>query len=140
MTGRKEWTELGIDLVRIDDLAEAIAALNFKRRTIQFYVKDDHWKDDHDHNSDRNTYVFRGRIDSLSQSLTDDLLSVTYKSRLDNSRTWTFHGNLAALQDWINTFVSGDEDTGNVYWIKCLPQFKVGRDGDAVNIFKYTVE
>lgn len=127
------------DLVRFEDLAEAIFALHFERRTIQFYFKDDHWKDDHDHNSDRNTYIFRGKIDSLSQSLTDDLFGVTYKSRVDDSRTWAFHENLAALQYWINTSVSGDEETGTLYWIKCLPQFKSGRNGDAVNIFKYNV-
>lgn len=127
------------DLVRVADLAELIVGLNLKRRTIHFSFSDDHWDDDHDQNTDRNTYVFRGKINSLSQTLTDVLSSVTYKSRLDSSSTWTFHATLAALQNWINTLTSGDEETGTLYWIKCLPQFKVGRDGEAVNIFKYNI-
>jgi hypothetical protein len=127
------------DLVRVGDLAEMIVGLNLKRRSVQFFFSDDHWDDDHDHNSDRNVYVFRGKINSLTQSLTDDLSSVSYKSRLDNSNTWIFHVNINALQTWINAFTSGDEETGTVFWIKCQPQYKSGRDGDAVNIFKYNV-
>ncbi|MFZ6012720.1 MAG: hypothetical protein ACOYXT_20410, partial [Bacteroidota bacterium] len=127
------------DLVRVADLADMVVGLNLKRRSVQFFFSDDHWDDDHDQNTDRNTYVFRGKITSLSQTLTDDLSSVTYKSRLDSSSIWTFHATLTALQNWINTNVAGDEETGTLYWIKCLPQFKAGRDGDAVNIFKYSV-
>lgn len=127
------------DLVRVADLADMIVGLNLKRKSVQFFFSDNNWDDDHDQNTDRNTYVFRGKISSLSHTLTDDLSSVTYKSRLDISSTWTFHATLAALQNWINTFVSGDEETGAIYWIKCLPQFKSGRGGDAVNIFKYSV-
>jgi hypothetical protein len=127
------------DLVRVADLAEMMVGLNLKRRSIQFFFSDNNWDDDHDQNTDRNTYAFRGKISSLSQTITDDLSSVTYKSRLDNSTTWTFHATLGALQNWINAFTSGDEETGTLYWIKCLPQFKTGRDGDAVNIFKYNI-
>ena len=127
------------DLVRVADLADMIVGLNLKRRNIQFFFSDDHWDDDHDQNSDRNTYVFQGKINSLTQTLTDDLSSVNYKSRLDNSSVWTFHANVTALQNWININVSGNEETGTIYWIRCVPQFKSGRDGDAVNIFRYTV-
>jgi hypothetical protein len=127
------------DLVRVSDLADMIVGLNLKRRSVQFFFSDNNWDDDHDQNTDRNTYIFRGKINSLSQTLTDDLSSVTYKSRLDTSSTWTFHASLAALQSWINSFVSGDDGAGTLYWIKCTPQFKTGRDGDAVNIFQYYI-
>jgi hypothetical protein len=126
------------DLVRIDDLVKALAALNLlKRRTIQFYFADDHWKEDHHHNNDRATHVLRGRIDSLVQDLSDNLSEVKYKIRLDNSSKWVDHESLSSLQDWISNLITGDELTGIKYWIKCIAQNKPGRDGEAINLFTY---
>lgn len=127
------------DLVRITDLADALVALNLKRKTIQFYFPNNHWDDDHDHNNSRDTYVFRGKINSLSQDFTNELSGVTYKSRLDTSNTWANHSNLAALQTWINTSIAGDEQTGTKYWIKCLPVYKSVHDDEAVNVLTYNV-
>ena len=127
------------DLVRITDLADALVALNLKRKTIQFYFPNDHWDDDHDHNNSRDTYVFRGKINSLSQDFTNELSGVSYKSRLDTSSSWASHSNLMALQTWVNTFIVGDEQTGTKYWIKCLPVYKSGHDDEAVNFLTYNV-
>jgi hypothetical protein len=125
------------DLVRIDDLAEALRALNLKRRTIQFYFADDHWKEDHNHSNDRATHVLRGQINSLVQDLSDNLSGVKYKIRLDNSSKWVDHESLSSLQDWISNLITGDELTGIKYWIKCIAQHKPGKDGEAINLFTY---
>ncbi len=125
------------DLVRIDDLAKALAALNLKRRTVQFYFADDRWDEDHHHNNDRATHVLRGQVNSLAQDLSDNLSGVTYKIRLDNSSKWINHESLSSLQDWISSFITGNEFTGVKYWIKCIPKYKPGQEGEAINLFTY---
>lgn len=126
------------DLVRVDDLTAALVALNLKRRTIQFYFSDDHWMAGHPHHHIRDTYVLRGKIDSLAEDFTSELSDVTYKTRLDTSSSWSHHTNLALLQSWVNANVAGGEEGGTKYWIRCVPVYKAGRDGEVVNLFTYT--
>jgi hypothetical protein len=132
------------DLVRMDDLTEALASLNLKRRTIQFYFADDHWKEGHPHHHGRDTYVLRGRINSLGEDFTNELSGVTYKTRLDTVSTWTHHIHLESLQSWINANILGNEEVGTKYWIRCLPVYKAGKDrekakdGEAVNILAFS--
>lgn len=125
------------DLVRTEYLAKVLAAFNFKRRTIQFYFAEEHWKEGHHHHHAGDTYVLRGKINSLGEDFTGELSGVTYKTRLDTSGSWAHHLNLESLQNWINANVIGNEDEGEKYWIKCLPVYKQGRDGEAVNVFHY---
>jgi hypothetical protein len=131
------------DLLRIDDLAEALAALNLKRRTIEFFFSDDHWKEGHPHHHPGDTHVLRGKINSLEEDFTSKLLGVTYKTRLDASSSWVDHLDLSSLQHWINTNIVGNEGQGTVYWIRCLPVYKEERDREkekeweAVNVFVY---
>lgn len=127
------------DLVRISDLAEVLVGLNLKRRTVQLYFPNDQWDDEHDHNNSRNTIVIRGKINSLSHDFTNSLSAVSYKSRLDIATTWTSHSNLSALQNWINSSITGDEVTGSKYWIKCLPLYKQSHSGEAFNVLTYYV-
>jgi hypothetical protein len=112
------------DLVRVDDLAEAVAALNLRRRTIEFYFADDHWKEGHPHHHAGDTYVLRGKINSLGEDFTSELSGVNYKTRLDTSSSWAHHSNLESLQNWINTNVTGNEEGRTKYWIRCLPVYK----------------
>lgn len=128
------------DLVRVEDLAEALVNLNLKKRSLQFFFSG-HW-DDHEnynHYQDRDIFVLRGKINSLSHDFTNQLSGVTYKSRLDVSSNWASHATLANLQTWINSNVTGDEMTGTKYWIKCLPVYKQGNDDEAMNILSYQV-
>jgi hypothetical protein len=127
------------DLVRVEDLAEVLVSLNLKRRTIQFYFSADHWDDNHNHDNDRDTYIIRGKINSLTHDFTNELSGVTYKTRLDTASLWITHANLAALQTWINNNIVGDELTGTKYWIKCLPVYKTGHDDEAVNVLSYAI-
>jgi hypothetical protein len=127
------------DLVRTEDLAQALASLNLKRKTIQFYFADDHWKEDHHHHHAGDTYVLRGKINSLGEDFTNELSGVTYKTRLDTSDSWVIHENLSSLQRWINGTITGNESKGIKYWIKCTPKYKPGQGGDAINLFNYNV-
>lgn len=129
------------DLVRVEDLAEALVALNLKKRSFQFFFSG-HW-DDHEnynHYHDRDMFVLRGKINSLSHDFTSQLSGVTYKSRLDVSSNWATHAALANLQTWINANISGDELSGTKYWIKCLPVYKPGNDDEAMNILTFNVQ
>jgi hypothetical protein len=129
------------DLVRVQDLADALVGLNLKKRTLQFFFSGD-W-DDHEnynHYHDRDLFVLRGKIDTLSHDFTNQLSGVTYKSRLDVSSNWASHSSLANLQTWINNNIAGDESTGTKYWIKCLPIYKQGYDDEAMNILTYNVQ
>jgi len=129
------------DLVRVQDLADALVGLGLKKRTLQFFFSGD-W-DDHEnynHYHDRDLFVLRGKIDTLSHDFTNQLSGVTYKSRLDVSSNWASHSSLANLQTWINNNIAGDESTGTKYWIKCLPIYKQGYDDEAMNILTYNVQ
>lgn len=126
------------DLVKVEDLAEALVALNLKRRSLQFFFSG-HW-DDHEnynHNHDRDMFVLRGKINSITHDFTNQLSGVTYKSRLDVSSNWASHVTLATLQTWINANITGDELSGTKYWIKCLPVYKPGCDDEAMNILTF---
>lgn len=127
------------DLVRMEDLAESLRALNLKRRTIQFHFVDDHWKEGHHHHHAADTYVLRGKINSLGEDFTDALSGVTYKTRLDTSGSWAHHLNLESLQIWIDTNILGNRESGTRYWIRCLPVYKQGHDGEAVNILRFDI-
>lgn len=126
------------DLVRVQDLADALVGLNLKKRSIQFFFSGD-WDDDehYNHYHDRDMFVLRGKINSISHDFTHQLSSVTYKSRLDVSSNWSVHSTLTSLQTWINTNITGDEVTGTKYWIKCLPAYKPGHDDEAMNILTF---
>ncbi len=127
------------DLVRIQDLADALVALNLKQRNFQFYFPDNHWDDDHNQSLRRDRFVLRGKINSLTEDFTNALSAITYKTRIDTSSSWAYHLNLAALQNWINTNVSGNEQTGARYWIRCIPVYKSGQDGEAGNTLTYNI-
>jgi virulence-associated protein VapD len=129
------------DLVRVQDLADALVGLNLKKRTLQFFFSGD-WDDDehYNHYHDRDAFVLRGKINSLSHDFTHQLSGVTYKSRLDVSSSWTSHSTLTSLQSWINANATGDETTGTKYWIRCLPIYKQGYDDEAMNILTYNVQ
>ena len=127
------------DLVRIQDLADALVALNLQQRSFQFYFPDDHWDDDHHQSMRRDRFVLRGKITSLTHDFTSALSAVSYKTRVDSSGSWAYHLNLTALQNWINANVSGNEQTGTRYWIKCIPTYKSGQDGEAVNTLTYNI-
>lgn len=128
------------DLVKMEDLAEALVALNLKKRSVQFFFSG-HW-DDHEnynHYHDRDMFVLRGKINSLTHDFTNQLSGVSYKSRLDVSSNWVSHATLGNLQTWINANTSGDEISGTKYWIKCLPVYKPGYDDEAINLLSYNV-
>jgi len=128
------------DLVRVQDLADALVSLNLKKRTFQFFFSG-HW-DDHEnynHYYDRDMFVLRGKISSITHDFTNQLSGVTYKSRLDVSSNWVSHATLANLQTWINANIIGDELSGTKYWIKCLPVYKPGYDDEAISVFNYFV-
>ncbi|HMV08182.1 MAG TPA: hypothetical protein PK325_00855 [Cyclobacteriaceae bacterium] len=129
------------DLVRVQDLADALIGLNLKKRSIQFFFSGD-WDDDehYNHYHDRDMFVLRGKINSIAHDFTHQLSSVTYKSRLDVSSNWSVHSTLTSLQTWINTNITGDETTGTKYWIKCLPSYKPGYDDEAMNILNFNVQ
>lgn len=127
------------DLVRIQDLADALVALNLKQRRFQFYFPDSHWDDDHNQSMRRDRFVLRGKINSLTEDFTNALSAVSYKTRIDTSSSWAYHLNLTALQNWINTNVSGNEQTGTRYWIRCIPVYKSGQDGEAMNVLTYNI-
>ena len=127
------------DLVRIQDLADALVALNVKQRSFQFYFPDRQWDGDHNQSLRRDRFVVRGKINDLTEDFTNALSAVSYKTRVDASSSWAYHLNLTALQNWINTNVSGDEQTGTRYWIMCIPAFKSGQDGEAVNVLMYKI-
>jgi hypothetical protein len=119
------------DIVRIDDLAEALVSLNLKRRALPFYLEPNF--------KERSVNVFKGKIISLAEEFTTtELVSVSYKIRLDTSVTWVDHANIASLQNWINQFVTGDEINGIKYWIKCVGNYKQGHNGEAMNLFSYS--
>jgi hypothetical protein len=80
----------------------------------------------------------RGKITDLANDFTNALSAVSYKTRIDTSSTWAYHLNVSALQNWINANISGNEQTGTRYWIRCIPTYKSGHDGEAVNILTYT--
>lgn len=128
------------DLVKVEDLAELLVALNVKKRTIRYYFSEDYWDEDHNHNHDINVHVLRGKIISLTHDFTFELSGVSYKSRLDTVSTWATHTNLSALQTWINNNIVGDEATGTKYWIKCLPIYKTGHDGESINVLSYFID
>lgn len=81
---------------------------------------------------------FRGIITALTQGITNELLSVSYESRLDTVSVYTVHASIAALQAWINTNVSGTEVAGTKFWIKTLATYNVSAVGEAENILTYT--
>lgn len=129
------------NLVRVEDLAETLVALNLKKRTLQFFFSGD-W-DDHEnynHYHDRDMFMLRGKINTLSHDFTNELSGVTYKSRLDTSSSWGIHATLSSLQAWINNNITGDEQTGTKYWIKCVPVYKQGHDDVAVNNLSFNIQ
>jgi hypothetical protein len=120
------------DIVRINDLAEALVSLNLKRKRVEFFLET--------HFESRNITVVKGRINSLSEEFsTTELSGVTYKSRLDTSQVWVDHANLASLQTWINQFIIGDDTNGTKFWIKCLGNYKQGHSGEAMNVLSYSL-
>ena len=129
---------LDADLVRTEDLTNALNGLELKtRRVICFYFTGDNWDDDHKHNNDRDTFILRGRIVSLVEDFTNELSGVTYKTRLDASGTWVTHSDLSSVQGWINNFVTGNEFEGTKYWIKCLSIYKENKRDQAWNVLTY---
>lgn len=131
---------LDANLVRTEDLTNALNGLELKtRRVIRFYFTGDNWDDDDRHNNDRDTFILRGKIKSLVEDFTNELSGVTYKTRLDASRTWVTHSDLSSVQDWINTFITGNELEGTKYWIKCLGIYKQNKRDQAWNILTYIV-
>jgi hypothetical protein len=127
------------DLVRIQDLADALVALNLKQRSFQFYFPDSQWDGDHNQSLRRDRFVVRGKIRDLTEDFTNALSAVSYKTRVDTSSTWAYHLNKTALQNWINDNISGNEQTGTRYWIRCIPTYKSGYEGEAVNILTHNI-
>lgn len=82
--------------------------------------------------------AIRGAIDTLSSGLTDELLSVTYQTRLDTG-AFGASMNIASVQAWIAGNVLGNEETGTIFWIKSIVTYKAARFGEAQNIFKYSI-
>lgn len=131
---------LDANLVRTEDLTNALDGLALNtRRMIHFYFTGDNWDDDHKHNNDRDTFILRGKVNSLAEDFTNELSGVTYKTRLDTSGTWVAHSNLASVQNWISTFIIGNEFEGTKYWIKCLGIYKQNKRDQAWNILTYIV-
>lgn len=129
------------NLVRVEDLAETLVALNLKKRTLQFFFSgewDDH--ENYNHYHDRDMFVLRGKINTLSHDFTNELSGVTYKSRIDTSSSWIIHATLTSLQTWINSNITGDEQTGTKYWIKCVPVYKQGHDDVAANNLSFNIQ
>lgn len=121
-------------LVRTIDLTNAVASIvdGLKSRIVQFQFKSNQYADD--------ALLFKGQITSLSDDFTNELFSVSYKSRLDTSDSWNVHANLAALQIWITANITGNEITGTKYWIKCIATYKQGKNGEAISLFYYSVQ
>lgn len=125
------------DLVKTEELSSAINQIEGKRE-FQFYFHGQSGDDDDDC-SDRDRLVIRGKVTSLVEDFTNELSGVTYKSRIDTSSIWIAHANLASLQSWINTSITGDDLTGTKFWVKCIPLYKPGRSGEAINVLRYNL-
>jgi hypothetical protein len=139
------------DLVRVEDLVNAINGLKgnvpviantleklygliqtgSKNRIIQFEFKSNQFAE--------HRLLFKGQINSLAHDFTNELSTVSYKSRLDTSDSWVQHPNLATLQTWINSNITGNEITGTKYWIKCVATYKSGQTEEAGCILYYLV-
>lgn len=129
---------LDADLVKKEELSDAISSID-TRKEFQFYFHSRGGDNDYDDWKDTDRFVIRGKITSISEDWTNELSSVSYKSRLDTSSNWIAHRNLAALQSWINPTITGDHLTGSKYWLKCIPVYKTGKCGEAVNLFGYNL-
>lgn len=81
---------------------------------------------------------FRGIITTITNSFTNELSAVSYESRLDSSSVWVSHANIAALQAWINSNVTGTEAAGTKFWIKCLATYQAAAVGVAENVLTFT--
>jgi hypothetical protein len=123
---------LDADIVKSEDLTSALSSLSLNKRVYRFYF-------DPSSNDYLDRFILRGKISFLTEDFSNELQSVTYRTRFDTSDTWTNHSNLAALQAWINTNVTGNEVSGTKYWIKCVPEYKSGQDDQAMNVFGYSV-
>ncbi len=109
----------------------ALILADSKSRIVQFQFKTNQFAEQ--------ALLFKGQINSLVQDFTNELSSVSYKSRMDINSSWTANANLAALQTWINTNVTGNEITGAKYWIKCIATYKPSFMDEARNILYYAV-
>lgn len=125
------------DLVKTEELSNAINLIESKRE-FQFYFHGQGGDDD-DYCTDRDRFVIRGKMTAQTEDFTNELSGVSYKSRVDTLSTWMQHANLASLQVWINTSINGDQLTGTKFWIKCVPVYKLGKNGEAFNVFRYNV-
>lgn len=125
------------DLVKIEELSSAINLIDNKRE-FQFYFHSQGGDDDDDC-QDRDRFVIRGKVTALTEDFTNELSGVTYKSRIDTSSAWIAHANLASLQVWINTSINGEHLTGTKFWIKCIPVYKPGKSGEAINVLRYNL-
>lgn len=125
------------DLVKTEELSSAINLIESKRE-FQFYFHGQGGDDDDDC-QDRDRLVIRGKMTALSEEFTSELSGVIYKARLDTSSTWIAHANLASLQSWIKTSITGDHLTGTRFWVKCVPVYKPGKSGEAANVLKYSI-
>jgi hypothetical protein len=123
---------LDADIVKTEDLSSALNSLPLNKRVFRFYF-------DPSSNDYLDRFILRGKINSLTDDFSNELQSVSYKTRIDTSATWNDHSNLAALQTWINANVNGNETSGTKYWIKCVPVYKSGSDDEAMNVFSYSV-
>jgi len=82
---------------------------------------------------------FKGHISLLTSDPSSELISLSYESRLDIDINWTAHASLNFLQAWINSNVTGDENIGTKYWIKCIANYNPNSPGPAENLFSYQV-
>lgn len=123
------------DLIRTEDLSTIFHQYNLSRKEVQFYFRKRASDDEDCHDQDR--FLFRGKISSLSECHSNELVSVGYKTRIDSASTWIVHANLNALQIWIDAHVQGSSDNGTLYWIKCVPVYKQGKTGETGNLFSY---
>ena len=122
------------DLVKTEELTTAINQIE-GRKEFQFYFHGQGGDDDDC--PDRDRFVIKGKINSLVDDCSNELSGVTYKTRVDTSASWIAHPNLPYLQNWINIAITGDHLTGMKFWLKCVPVYKPGKNGEAVNLLGY---
>lgn len=67
--------------------------------------------------------MYRGILTALSGYTSAALSGVTFEVRLDSSSSWTAQANIAAVESWIGSNVSGNSSTGTKFWIKVLASY-----------------
>jgi hypothetical protein len=74
---------------------------------------------------------FRGYINNISFYITNEIQFITFEAKLNTANNWQSFIDGTQLQNWINTNITGNENSGTIYWIKVLAVYKPNAIGQA---------